>query len=276
MTISRIFSASLYALSRLAAQAGLLILDTAGQKNPILKKADGTPVSKADMHAHHSILKHLKMLFPDWIVISEEMDSSEWPCSFTAPFFSIDPLDGTREFLAGRTDYTVNIALIAEQKPVLGIIHAPALGLTYAGAKDLGAWRAKSPVGLIPSPEDFTPIQARSLATVTNRVAYASRSHRDPHTEAFLKEALQGKTSAMPQIHKIEILGSSLKFACLAEGKGDFYPRFSPTREWDIAAGHALLDAAGGTLFSPDGTPLRYGKTAEKFINGNFIARGSH
>ena len=175
------------------------------------------------------------------------------------PFVFFDPLDGTKEFVAGVGEYTVNLAIVAAGEPIAGFVAAPALGLIYRGivgrgAERLGLDRTAAPVAIRCRP-----------APASGLVAAASRSHFNAATAAFLDRA--GVTSRMS-------CGSSLKFCRLAEGAIDVYPRLSEISEWDIAAGHALVTAAGGLVTTPEGTPLRYGKTAPGFNVPGFIAWG--
>lgn len=213
-------------------------------------KSDGSPVTKADKAAEKIILDALKAYAPEITVISEENPLSH---DLEAPdvFFLVDPLDGTKEFLKrdGKGAFTVNIALIENKIPTLGIIYAPALNRMFYGSKDLGAF------------ENEKPIQVREVLN-EKRVAVASQSHRDKDTDQWLKDHNLKTTVS---------IGSSLKFALLACGEADLYPRFSPTMEWDTAAGDAILRAAGGVVTHPDGTPFEYGKA--NYRNGGFIAK---
>lgn len=215
-------------------------------------KSDGSPVTKADKAAEKIILDGLQTHAPDITVVSEENPHSH---AVKAPdtFFLVDPLDGTKEFLKrdGKGSFTVNIALIENNAPTLGIIYAPALNRMFYGASDLGAF------------EDDKAIKVCQVDT-EKRIAVASQSHRDEKTNHWLAENNLNKTVS---------IGSSLKFALLACGEAHVYPRFGPTMEWDTAAGDAILRAAGGMMFNPDGTPFQYGKA--KYLNGGFIAKSS-
>lgn len=215
-------------------------------------KSDGSPVTKADKAAEKILLNGLKRYAPGITVISEENPSSH---VLKAPdiFFLVDALDGTREFLKrdGKGAFTVNIALIENNKPTLGIVYAPALKRMFYGATKLGAFENESEIQVL-------------KVSKTNPVAVASESHRDIQTDQWLSD------------HKIKdtiSIGSSLKFCLLACGEADIYPRFSPTMEWDTAAGDAILRAAGGMVSNLDGTPFQYGK--DEYRNGAFIARGN-
>jgi 3'(2'), 5'-bisphosphate nucleotidase len=220
-------------------------------------KADGSPLTQADLAAHDAIAAGLAQACPEFPVVSEE-DSARAEAPPDGPFILVDPLDGTREFLSGNGEFTVNIALIDGGVPVAGVVHAPALGRLWAGALGSGA-SARGP-GDVAS----RPIAVRSPVNA-GLVAVASRSHRDAQTDAFL---------AGLAIAGLRSVGSSLKFCLVAEGEADVYPRFGPTMEWDTAAGQAVLEAAGGRVVQPDGTPFRYGKAGAGWRNGAFVAWG--
>jgi 3'(2'), 5'-bisphosphate nucleotidase len=220
------------------------------------RKADDSPVTIADHAAQAVILAGLARLLPEVPVISEE--SPERALAAAAPaFVLVDPLDGTRDFLAGRDEYTVNIALVRHGTPVLGLVAAPALGLVWRGAVGKGAERLRVTSG------ESVAIRTRPWPACA--VATVSRSHLDPATEAFV--ARLGEVSALS-------CGSSVKFCRIAEGGADVYPRLGPTSEWDVAAGHAVLVAAGGVVETPDRTPLVYGRNAPNFRIPAFIAWG--
>lgn len=214
-------------------------------------KADGSPVTKADEAAERIIISGLANHAPNIDVVSEENDDSH-RLSVPAIFFLVDPLDGTKEFLKcdGKGAFTVNIALIENKEPTIGIVYAPALGRMFFGSKGNGAFEGKKSI-----------CARREVAG--NAVAVASQSHRDVKTDKWLCEH---------DIDETISIGSSLKFGLLANGEADFYPRFSPTMEWDTAAGDAILRAAGGMVSNPDGSPFMYGKAGYK--NGAFIATG--
>ena len=225
-------------------------------------KPDRSPVSAADEAANAIIVRDLSRLLPGVPIISEEGRASS--LAQQSIFVLVDPLDGTREFLAGREEFTVNIAMIGEGKPRLGVIAAPALGLVWRGSVGHGAERLNLAVGA-------TTQQASAIGRLRTRgwpaggiIAMTSRSHCDARTDAFLMR--------LPIVARIPC-GSSLKFARIAEGSADLYPRFGRTCEWDVAAGHAVLAAAGGVVTAPDGTELVYGRAAEFHVAG-FIAWG--
>ncbi|MEM7289192.1 MAG: 3'(2'),5'-bisphosphate nucleotidase CysQ [Pseudomonadota bacterium] len=240
------------ALVPVALKAGDVIMDIHARGVAADQKIDGSPVTEADQAAERIILKALQETAPNITVVSEENASSHL---ITAPecFFLVDPLDGTKEFLKadGKGAFTVNIALIEAGVPVLGIVHAPALGRTFTGSQTEGAH------------ENNQPISVRQLPN-TGAVAVASASHRDAETDQWLLDHKISQTVS---------IGSSLKFCLVAAGEADVYPRFGPTMEWDTAAGDAVLRAAGGQVFDRDGTPFRYGKT--NYRNGAFVARGT-
>jgi len=226
-------------------------------------KADDTPVTLADQRAEELIVPALQALLPGVPVISEEAwDAAQPAPAPREPFVLVDPLDGTREFIARNGEFTVNIALIDDQSPRAGCVYAPAVGeLYYAGER---AWCAGQSPGAGLDMARARPIEARP-APPREAIALASRSHRDPATDAFL--------ATVPHL-RIESVGSSLKFCRIAAGRADLYARFGPTMEWDVAAGHAILQAAGGSVLAPDGATFKYGKFASGLRNGPFIARG--
>ncbi len=209
-------------------------------------KADGSPVTAADEAAEAVIcdgLAHLASALP---VISEEQAEREKPAIKSASFFLVDPLDGTREYIAGRDEYTINIALVSDGAPILGVITTPALGLIWRGIVGRGAERLEFSSRKISPPQ---AIHTRPPAE-GDLLVLVSRSHLDARTQAYLK--------GLPRTRRIPC-GSSLKFCRLAEGAADLYPRLGPTRDWDVAAGHAILAAAGGSVVAPDGASLIYG-----------------
>ena len=245
-------------LTRIVAHAAETILDLA-IKPGVRSKADGSPVTAADEAAEAVICDGLKRLAPGIPVISEERAAREKPKPIAGgSYFLVDPLDGTREFIAGRDEYTVNIALMTDGVPVLGIICAPALGDLWRGSVGHGAER----ISLTRSTEAPIPIHTRPRPQ-SEAVVMVSRSHLDASTKSYV-DGLPGA--------KLVQSGSSIKFCRLAEGSADLYPRLAPTHDWDIAAGHAILKASGGSVTSPDGMPLAYG-TGDLLIPA-FIAWG--
>jgi 3'(2'), 5'-bisphosphate nucleotidase len=246
----------------LAEQAAAVILDHYRGVTAVQIKADASPVTAADEAAEAVILAGLAKLTPDIPVIAEEaVASGHIPELDGGPFWLVDPLDGTKEFISKNGEFTVNIALIEGSEAVLGVVLAPALGKVWWGAQGHGAMmRDDGP------PDSGSPKGQPRAIQVRRRprppVAVASRSHADPATEAYLDaEGVVERISA----------GSSLKFCLVAEGKADLYPRFGRTMEWDTAAGHAVLSAAGGRVTTRDGAPFVYRKPG--FENPGFIAR---
>ena len=228
-------------------------------------KNDLSPVTAADEASEALILEGLAQLLPGVPVIAEEsVAGGRLPTSLGPSLIIVDPLDGTKEFLAGRDEFTVNIGIVTHGVPVAGVISAPAQGLLWRGVVGGKAERLRLKLGAAPSEAyDRSFIQARQAPA---RLAVAtSRTHLDENTEEFL--------SRLP-IGKRYMCGSSVKFCHLAEGAADIYPRLSPTCEWDIAAGCAILMAAGGAVTMPDGGPLRFGNIEKKFLVPGFLAWG--
>jgi 3'(2'), 5'-bisphosphate nucleotidase len=228
------------------------------------EKPDQSPVTAADEAAEAVILEHLARLLPGVPVVSEEAAARTDPPAPPSTFVLVDPLDGTREFLAGRPEFTVNVALVAEWKPIIGVVAAPASRRLWRGVVGQGAERLVLVAEGEPAALEPTVIRTRP-APADGLVAAVSRSHPDAGTESFL--------AVLPVTKRIR-LGSSAKFCLVAEGSADLYPRFSPTSEWDIAAGHAVLAAAGGTVTTPDGGPIQYGRAQQRFRVPGFMAWG--
>ena len=245
----------LHQVEALARQAGALILQVYDTPFEVRGKPDASPVTEADEAAERLIVPALQALSPHPVVAEEAAARGEVP-TVGAAFWLVDPLDGTREFVARNGEFTVNIALIDNGRPVLGVVYLPVLDVLYAGLQGQGAWCERE--GL------RQRIQCRAMPAEGATVA-CSRSHGDG---ALLDEWLKGEPVAGRQE-----AGSSLKFGLLAEGRADLYPRFGRTMEWDTAAGHAVLAAAGGSVCDVAGQPLRYGKPG--FENPHFIARGA-
>jgi 3'(2'), 5'-bisphosphate nucleotidase len=248
-------------LTALAASAAQAILSADGTN--VRRKADGSPVTDADEAAETVIRDGLSRLAPDVPIISEEHAERETPnppVGKGASYFLVDPLDGTREFIAGSDEYTVNIAVVTDGAPILGIIAAPAMGLAWRGIVGRGAEQLKLDGDRIstPSPIHTRPRPARDM------VILVSRSHLEPRTCAYLE--------GFPQAKLVQC-GSSVKFCRIAQGAADLYPRLAPTRDWDIAAGHAILTAAGGQVASPGLSPLAYG--GPDLLIPSFIASGT-
>ncbi len=231
-------------------------------------KADHSPVTIADRQAEAILLEALARLEPEVPVVAEEAASEGRIPATAATFFLVDPLDGTREFINKRGEFTVNVALIEDGRPVLGLVYAPALSELYVTLGPGAAAFASIAPDSRPATLDacgFRPITTRR-PDIERLTAVASRSHMTADTEAFL---------ARYRIAERRDSGSSLKFCTIARGDADIYPRLAPTMEWDIAAGHAVLIAAGGSVTRPDGQPLVYGKAATGFRNEHFVAWGA-
>jgi 3'(2'), 5'-bisphosphate nucleotidase len=250
-------------ITAIACEAGAILLRHYAQGTEARMKRDASPVTAADEEAEALILQRLAQEFPGIPVIAEEAIAAGATAIAGPRFFLVDPLDGTREFLARNGEFTVNIALIELGMPVCGVVLAPALSRAFAGDRDGGAWEL-SCAGRSPSFESARRISVRK-APPEGLTAIVSRSHHSSETEGFLAGfRIAGTVEA----------GSSLKFCLIAAGEADLYPRFGRTMEWDTAAGHAVLAAAGGSVTKIDGTPFLYGKTDENFANPFFIARG--
>jgi uncharacterized protein len=248
------------ALTEIVAQSAAAVLDIRSPGLAVTTKADGSPVTAADRRSEAIILEGLARLCPALPAVSEESIGAH-PTIAGSNFALIDPLDGTAEFLAGSDEFTVNLAIIQNGVPVLGIIAAPALGLMWRGGSFCRAERLKC---------NDRPASAAAKISARKRpssgfVAMVSRSHCNEATEQFL--------SALPIARRVPS-GSSAKFCRIAEGAADIYPRLGPTSEWDIAAGHAILAAAGGTVTTPDGGPITYGRATSRFRVPAFIAWG--
>jgi len=245
-----------------AQRAGGAIMAVYATDFAVRDKVDASPVTVADEAAEKIILADLASIAPEIPVVAEESVAAGKVPVIAERFFLVDPLDGTKEFIGRRDEFTVNIALIENGEPVLGVVFAPARRELYWG--DVRGARAghldAEPDGTMPALGNG--IQARQ-APADGLVAVASRSHRSPDTDAFL---------ARYPVKEFRSIGSSLKFCLVASGQADFYPRLGPTMEWDTAAGQAVLMAAGGRVTTLEGEPFRYGKPG--FRNGNFLAQG--
>jgi len=241
----------------LAQRAGTAILKIYATDFEHDTKADKSPVTAADLAAEEIIEDGLSRLAPGIPLVAEEAASEgRVPDISGGRFWLVDPLDGTREFLSRNDEFTVNIALVVDATPVLGVVHAPALALTYTGARNAGATCLRdggpaAPVFVRPAPQEGVTI-------------VASRRHGDP-------DAIDRLLRGHPVLNR-KTAGSSLKFCLVAAGEADIYPRFGRTMEWDTAAGHAVLAAAGGTVTDAHGSDLTYGKAG--FENPPFIAWG--
>lgn len=247
-------------LRKTAVEAGQKIMEIKDGKMGITYKDDKSPVTLADQAAEDIILRDLIKISPEIPIVAEESMSAGNIPKVQDKFWLVDPLDGTKEFISGGNDFTVNIALIEDGVPTFGIIYAPALGNLYSTKEKSVATIQNVTNGT--TIEDEKVISVRKAAK-DNMTALASKSHLDDQTKEFLEKIKAKNTTSA---------GSSLKFCVVAEGNADIYPRFGPTMEWDIAAGHAILNAAGGKVINPDGTAFAYRKPSYK--NGAFIATG--
>jgi 3'(2'), 5'-bisphosphate nucleotidase len=239
-------------LVRLCEEAGRAILAVREAGFRVDAKEDASPVTVADLAAHELLVAGLEAgsTLP---ILSEEGGEVPWEARREwQRFWLIDPLDGTREFVDGFDDFTVNVALVEAGRPVLGVVHAPALGTSWAGIVGQGAWRWQA--------EARRPIQ---VAPRWPPRVLASRAHLDAITWAWI--------AAIPGAQLVRC-GSSVKFCRIAEGHADLYPRFSPTCEWDTAAGQAVLEAAGGAVLAADSLAALRCQRGESLVNGHFIA----
>ena len=258
------------ALTHTARSAGELVLRYRGQSADVTLKEDGSPVTHADQVAEELILNDLSRIAPGIAVVAEE-SVAVLPDGFdpNQPFFLVDPLDGTKDFIRGGKEFTVNIALVKNRQPVFGLVYAPALEVLYvtlSAAEAVCARLAPARSEPLETLADLKPLRTRE-PDLTKLKALVSRSHRTDKTDRYMER--------LPITETVQ-LGSSLKFAVLADGGADIYPRLEPTFEWDTAAGHAILNAAGGVALTMDGQPLLYGKRETNLLNPAFVALGRH
>ncbi|MBA4750532.1 MAG: 3'(2'),5'-bisphosphate nucleotidase CysQ [Alphaproteobacteria bacterium] len=239
-------------LLSLAQEAGKIIMEIyKAPTQEIRRKDDSSPLTRADLAAHTLIWEGLTRHTPDIPIVCEEKTVNLSSLDADKPFWLVDPLDGTKEFLQRNGMFTVNIALIEMGSPVFGVIYAPAFNALYWGAKTWGAWQ-----GGLNNP---SPLAVSSLATPPRLLV--SKNHLNQETSDFLNRFA---------VHDTLQMGSSLKFCAIAEGKADIYPRFAPTSQWDTAAGQAILEGAGGYVYTEDGQRLSYGQLHP--LNPSFIA----
>ena len=259
--MSNEFAPLLPAVCDLARQAGAAIMGVYATDFSAQRKDDGSPVTEADTAAEAIILPALHQQTPDIPIVSEEfMADGKAPDISNGSFWLVDPLDGTREFLKRNDEFTVNIGLIIDLEPVFGVLYAPALDILFYGA---GSGTAMRSIG----GEEAAPITCRD-ASLNGIDVLVSRSHsRNERLDDYLAD--KNVRNRIP-------CGSALKFGVLAAGEADLYPRFGPTSEWDTAAGHAIVRAAGGDLETFDGRPFAYGKVEKNFLNPGFVAYGRH
>jgi 3'(2'), 5'-bisphosphate nucleotidase len=245
-----------------AIEAGRAAYEIYKGDHKLAHKKDDSPVTAADHAAEAIILERLNALLPDVPIIAEEEVAAGRVPAIGPVFFLVDPLDGTREFIAGRDEWTVNIALVRDAAPVLGVVYAPASGEMFGG--DVAAAYAFS-AAVAPGSNTTGARRAIHVRPVPDAglTAVASRSHSSPETRAYLARYF---------VADMVSIGSSLKFCLVASARADLYPRLGTTMEWDTAAGHAVLASAGGSVVTGEGTALRYGKSG--FKNPWFIASG--
>ncbi len=253
------FASLLPAVCDIARQAGAAIMAVYATDFSAERKADGSPVTEADTAAEAIILPALRQLTKNIPIVSEEhMADGAAPDISSGNFWLVDPLDGTREFLKRNDEFTVNIGLIVDLEPVFGVLYAPSLDTMFFGAGEGSAMRSIGGA-------DAKPIACRDVSPEGIDVL-VSRSHsRNERLDDYLSDKTVGERIPC---------GSALKFGVLAAGDADLYPRFGPTSEWDTAAGHAIVRAAGGEVETFNGEPLAYGKAEKNFLNPGFVAFG--
>jgi 3'(2'), 5'-bisphosphate nucleotidase len=241
----------------IARRAGDAILEVYATDFAVQSKDDDSPLTQADLASHRTIMAGLEALTPGVPIISEEsgLPGFEERRAWTE-YWLVDPLDGTKEFVKRNGEFTVNIALIRDTRPVLGVVHVPVTGVTYTGCVGLGATRQDGDAEAV----SITV----SLSTATPARVVGSRSHRSANLDAFLDAA--GDNEMLP-------MGSSLKFCVVAEGQADVYPRLGPTSEWDTAAAQAVVEQAGGQVLRIDGQALDY-NAKEDILNPWFVVIG--
>jgi 3'(2'), 5'-bisphosphate nucleotidase len=251
-------------LTSLVSSAAAAVLAARAGPLDVRTKPDRSPVTAADEASEAVLLEGVARLVPQVPTVSEERIGHASLKHISECAVLIDPLDGTRELVAGRDEFTVNLAVAASGRPVLGIIAAPALGLIWRGAEGHGAERLRLAPGAPAAAAEHTPIRPRPFRG-EQPIAVVSRSHLDAETVAFL--------ARRPGIERL-VSGSAIKFCRVAEGAADVYPRLAPVREWDRAAGHAIVAATGGLVTRRDGAPLVYGQLDHDFLVPGFIAWG--
>lgn len=247
-------------LTDLVAQASRAILAIDRGSVDVTGKHDGSPVTEADLTSDTIIAEGIARLMSGVPLLSEER-VHEARAPFRSTIVIVDPLDGTKEFIAGRDEFTVNLAVVTDGTPLLGIVAAPALGLVWRGVVGRGAERLD-----LRAPTNAETIRTRAMPPKGEPwIVTVSRSHGDEATDAFI--------ARRPGATRLKA-GSAVKFCRVAEGNADIYPRLAPTGEWDVAAGHALVTAAGGKITDGSGNAVRFGQTPEKFLVPHFIAWG--
>ncbi|MGH6848267.1 MAG: 3'(2'),5'-bisphosphate nucleotidase CysQ [Methylocella sp.] len=249
--------------AEIALEAAVAVMAVYAGDSRARRKSDGSPVTDADDAAEAIIVNRLAMRLPNLPVLAEEAAGRGETMVAGQSFILVDPVDGTREFLNHNGEFTINIGLVADATPCVGVVYAPALEKLWIGGATASTCDV-APGAALPPPVKRRVIHARP-APSPGLTALVSRSHADPATEAFL---------AKLPVKERQRAGSSLKFGLVAEGQADVYPRFGQTMEWDTAAGDAVLRAAGGIVFDAARRPLRYGKAEAQFRNGPFVAWG--
>ncbi|MBX3504559.1 MAG: 3'(2'),5'-bisphosphate nucleotidase CysQ [Parvibaculum sp.] len=252
-------------LRRIALQAGAAIMDHYQTEFEVIRKDDNSPVTAADNDAEAIILAALRQVAHDIPVVSEEAAAAGHIPDVGHAFFLVDPLDGTKEFINKNGEFTVNIALIEDRRPVAGVVYAPAKERMFFGHGQGHAFEETVSACHKGQAEGATRAIAARRPADDGLVVIASRTHRDTKTDEYLN---------LYKVKEFLAAGSSLKFCVIAAGEADLYPRHGRTMEWDTAAGHAVLAAAGGSVTQLDGTPLIYGKTERGLDNPFFVARG--
>ena len=253
------------ALACTASRAGALIMDIyARDDRGVETKSDGSSVTEADKRAEELILADLKVLCPGLPVIAEESMAAGVMPAHGESFVLVDPLDGTKEFINKNGEFTVNIAVIHQGRPAMGVVYVPAKSRIFVAESPSRAWQAMLAPGAAPSPTG--QVLSIRKCPATGPVAVASRSHRSAETDEVLSQyGVQDTVSA----------GSSLKFCLVAAGEADMYPRLGRTMEWDTGAGQAVAEAAGARVIDHEtGKPLLYGKRERGYDNPNFIVLG--
>jgi 3'(2'), 5'-bisphosphate nucleotidase len=252
-------------LARIALDAGKLIMEVYATDFNVDRKDDSSPVTEADQKAEALILAALKEADPTLPLIAEEEAAAGNVPEHDGRFALIDPLDGTKEFINKRGEFTVNIGIIENGVPVMGVVYAPALNRLFMAEDRFTAWQAEvEPGGDVPTGDARRPMKIRK-APEAGLTAIASKSHRSDETNAFLETQ---------NINDIISAGSSLKFCLIAAGEADLYPRHGRTMEWDTAAGHAVAEAAGARVTTLEHDPLLYGKAERGYDNPHFIVWG--
>jgi 3'(2'), 5'-bisphosphate nucleotidase len=242
------------AIVEIAEQAGQAILKVYERDFSVQQKADDSPLTEADMAAHHSILAALQKLTPDIPVLSEESAAIPYAQRRAwSRYWLIDPLDGTKEFIRRNGEFTVNIAFIENGCPILGVVHVPVTGESYLGKVGVGAWKRQKNGNQV-------PIKANLTCQTPIRIV-GSRSHAGESLQAMLQRLGE---------HRLISMGSSLKLCLVAEGQADLYPRLGPTSEWDTAAAQAVVEAAGGQVANLELQPLRYNQK-DSLLNPHFL-----